>query len=167
MQLLVPVLASIQVQMLEGLFQELFLDKEVHYNPGYRYKIKSSKAKLCHGFGTAASVLSCVCNVTVVAYISSCLHLILASCPVQIYSLNQHSAVKLFSEGPLLPAAEGDGWPYVEIAEKAQGSVMLSWLEAAGHASFFCRRSLVHFCHLVPSMSCLIGMCRNANFCGM
>lgn len=63
--------------------------------PHCRYKVKSSKAKLCHGFGTAASVLSCVCNVTVVAYISSCLHLILASCPVQIYSLNQCSETLL------------------------------------------------------------------------
>lgn len=25
----------------------------------------------------------------------------------------------------------------------------------------------MHFCHLVPSMSCLAGMCRNANFSGM
>lgn len=42
-----------------------------------------------------------------------------------------------------------------------EGNALLA--QSSWPCGLFCRRLLVHFCHLVPSMSCLLGMCRNAN----
>lgn len=101
-----------------------------------------------------------------------CPHWVPASCPAQIYFLNQRSETLLCRA----PASGSFRGRMALCGNYGAGTTewRCSGLKRLPMPAGFCRRfffvfffffflSLKRFCHLVPSMSCLIGLCRNAN----